>query len=69
MIRAVGARSVTCSSRTPKPFALLLSLAMKEGETLRAYSDHSWELYNEMGEIIGELLQVPLRWAFPLIST
>ena len=26
-------------SRTPKPFASLLSLAMKEGETLKAYSN------------------------------
>ena len=38
LIRAFGARFVTCS-RTLKPFAPLLSLAMKEGETLKAYSD------------------------------
>ena len=48
LIKAFGARFVTCS-RTPKPFTSLLSLAMKEGETLKAYSNHYWELYNEIG--------------------
>lgn len=38
LIRAFEARCVMCS-RTPKPFASLLSLSMKEGKTLRAYSD------------------------------
>lgn len=48
LIKAFGARFVMCS-RTPKPFASLLSLAMKEGETFRAYSNWYWELYNEIG--------------------
>ena len=44
---------MTCS-RTPKPYASLLSLALKEGETLRAYSYHYWELYNEIvGDNVG----------------
>ena len=47
LIKAFVARFVTCS-QTPKPFTYLLSLAMKEGETLRAYSDRYWELYNEI---------------------
>lgn len=38
LIKSFGARFVTCS-KTPKQFSSLLSLAMKEGETLRAYSD------------------------------
>ena len=38
---------MTCS-RTPKPFASLPSLAMKKGETLRAYLDHYCELYNQI---------------------
>ena len=53
LIRAFRARFVTCS-RTPEPYASLLSLALKEGETLRAYSDHYWELYNEIvGDNVG----------------
>ena len=47
LIKAFGARFVTCN-RTSKPFTSLLSLVMKEGETLRAYSNQYWELYNEI---------------------
>ena len=35
--------------KIPKPFASLLTMAMKEGKTLKAYSDRYWELYNEIG--------------------
>ena len=38
LIKAFGTRFVTCS-RTPKPFDSLLTMSMKEGETLRTYSD------------------------------
>ena len=48
LIRSFKTRFVMYS-KTPKPFTSLLSLAMKEGETLRAYSDRYWELYNEIG--------------------
>ena len=48
LIRAFEARFMMCS-RTSKPFASFLSLVMKEGETFRAYLDHYWELYNEIG--------------------
>ncbi|XP_023924066.1 uncharacterized protein LOC112035475 [Quercus suber] len=47
LTRAFGARFVTCS-RVPKPFDSLIVMSMKEGETLRAYSDQYWELYNEI---------------------
>ena len=35
--------------KTPKLFSSLLTMAMKEGKTLKAYSDRYWELYNEIG--------------------
>ena len=38
-------------SRVPRPLSSLLSLYMHEGETLKAYSDRYWEMYNEMDEI------------------
>ena len=38
LIKAFGARFVTCS-KTPMPFASLLTMAMKEGEILKAYID------------------------------
>ncbi|XP_050268430.1 uncharacterized protein LOC126712929 [Quercus robur] len=36
------------NSRVPRPLSSLLSLSMHEGETLKAYSDRYWEIYNEM---------------------
>ena len=36
------------NSRVPRPLSLLLSLSMHKGETLKAYSDRYWEMYNEM---------------------
>ena len=38
LTRAIGARFVTCS-RIPRHLDSLLSMAMREGETLKAYSD------------------------------
>ena len=38
LTRAFGARFITCS-RVPKPVDFLLSMAMREGETLKTYSD------------------------------
>ena len=36
------------SSRVPRPLDSLLSLSMREGETLKAYLDKYWEMYNEI---------------------
>ena len=38
------------NSRVPQPLSSLLSLSIHEGETLKAYSDRYWEMYNEMDE-------------------
>ena len=38
LTRAFRARFITCS-RVPKPVNSLLSMAMREGETLKTYSD------------------------------
>ena len=38
LTRAFGARFVTCS-RIPRPLDSLLSMAMREGETLKTYSN------------------------------
>ena len=47
LTQSFGSRFVTCS-RVPRPFDSLLSLSMQEGETLKAYSDRYWEMYNEI---------------------
>ena len=36
------------NSRAPQPLSTLLSLSMRDGETLNAYSGRYWEMYNEM---------------------
>ena len=47
LTRAFGARFITCS-RIPKPMDSLLSMAMREEETLKTYSVRYWEMYNEI---------------------
>nr|XP_023876480.1 uncharacterized protein LOC111988904 [Quercus suber] len=40
--------SFVMNSRPPRPMNALLSLSMRDGETLKAYSDKYWEIYNEL---------------------
>ena len=47
LIQSFDTRFVTCS-RVPRPLDSLLSLSMREGETLKAYLDRYWEMYNEI---------------------
>ncbi|XP_030929461.1 uncharacterized protein LOC115955474 [Quercus lobata] len=47
LTQAFGSRFIM-NSRAPLLLSLLLSLSMREGETLKAYSDRYWEMYNEM---------------------
>ena len=45
--QAFGAYFITCN-RVPQPLGSLLSISMREGETLKAYSDRYWEMFNEI---------------------
>ncbi|XP_023883315.1 uncharacterized protein LOC111995630 [Quercus suber] len=47
LTKAFGFRFITCS-RVPQPLAFLLSLIMREGETLKTYSDRYWEMFNKI---------------------
>ncbi|XP_075650211.1 uncharacterized protein LOC142620784 [Castanea sativa] len=47
LTRAFKARFVTCS-QVPRPLDSLLSMSMREEETLKNYFDRYWELYNEI---------------------
>ena len=49
LTQAFGACFVTCS-RVPQPLDSLLSMAMREGETLKTYSDRYWEMFNGIDE-------------------
>ncbi|XP_023898187.1 uncharacterized protein LOC112010078 [Quercus suber] len=47
LTQAFGSRFVM-NSRPPRPMSVLLSLTMHDGETLKAYSDKYWKIYNEL---------------------
>ena len=47
LTQSFGARFITCS-RVPLPLGSLLYMSMREGETLKAYSDRYWEMFNEI---------------------
>ena len=55
--RAFWALFVTCN-RVPQPLDSLLSMTMREGETLKTYSDKYWEMFNK---IDGNLDDVAIR--------
>ena len=57
LTRAFGARFVTCN-RVPHPLDFLLSMVMREGETLKNYSNRYWEIFNE---IDGDFEDVAIR--------
>ena len=47
LTQSFGARFITCSKVT-LPLGSLLSMSMREGETLKAYSDKYWKMFNEI---------------------
>ena len=47
LTQAFRSRFITCNW-VPRPLASLLSLSMREGETLKTYSDRYWEMFNEI---------------------
>ena len=49
LTRAFRAHFVTCN-RVPRSLDSLLSMIMREGETLKMYSDRYWETFNEIDE-------------------
>ena len=49
LTQAFGTHFITCS-RVPLPLGSLLSMSMREGETLKAYSYRYWEMFNEIDE-------------------
>ena len=47
LTQAFGSCFITCS-RVPRPLDSLMSLSMREGETLKTYFDIYWEMFNEI---------------------
>ncbi|XP_050259643.1 uncharacterized protein LOC126704653 [Quercus robur] len=42
-----GSHFITCS-RAPRPLASLLSLSIRDGGTMKTYSNRYWEMFNEI---------------------
>jgi len=57
LTRAFGVHFVTCS-RVPRPLDSLLSMTLREGETLKTYYERYWEMFNE---IDGNFEDVAIR--------
>ena len=49
LTQAFGSHFIMCS-RVPRLLASLLSLSMREGETLKTYSDRYWEIFNAIDD-------------------
>jgi len=47
LTQAFDSHFITCS-RVPRPLDSLLSLSMREGETLKSYLDRYRDMYNEI---------------------
>ncbi|XP_030958455.1 uncharacterized protein LOC115980332 [Quercus lobata] len=47
LTKAFGSRFITCN-RVPRPLDFLLSLSMREEDTLKTYSDRYWKMFNEI---------------------
>nr|XP_023873489.1 uncharacterized protein LOC111986086 [Quercus suber] len=64
LTQAFGSRFVT-NSKAPRPLSALLSLSMHDGETLKAYSDRYWEMYNELDDNFDDVAISTFKNGFP----
>ena len=65
LIQAFSSRFIT-NTRVPQPLSSLLSLSMREGETLKAYSDRYWEMYNEMDDNFDDFTISTFKSGLPI---
>ena len=54
LTRAFGSHFITCS-RIPWPLDSLLSMSMREGETLKTYSDRYRDMFSEIDEDFDDM--------------
>ena len=57
-------RFMTCS-RVPPPLDSLLSMSMREGESVNAYSERYWEMFNEIDGDFDEIVVNTFKVGFP----
>ena len=64
LTQAFGSRFVTCR-RVPRPLASLLSLSIREGETLKTYSDRYWEMFNKVDGDFDDVAMSTFKLSLP----
>ena len=65
LTQAFRSRFIACS-RVPRPLASLLSLSMKEGETLKTYSNRYWETFNEIDGEFDDVAIITFKLGLPV---
>ena len=55
--QSFSSRFITCN-KVPQPLDSLLSMSMREGESVKAYAERYWEMFNE---IDGDFDEVAIR--------
>nr|XP_023929350.1 uncharacterized protein LOC112040690 [Quercus suber] len=64
LTQAFRSHFITCS-RVPRPLASLLSLSMREGETLKTYSDRYWEMFNKIDDDLDDVAISTFKLGLP----
>ena len=54
LTRVFGSQFLTCN-RVSRPLDSLLSIAMRERETMKMYSNRYWEMFNEIDEDFNDV--------------
>ena len=57
-------RFITCN-RVPQPLDSLLSMSMREGETVKVYYERYWEMFNEIDGDFDEVTIKTFKVGFP----
>ena len=64
LTQSFDAHFITCS-RVPLPLGSLLSMSMRDGETLKAYSDRYWEMFNEIDKSYDDVAISTFKASLP----
>ena len=57
-------RFITCS-RVPQPLNSLLSMSMREGESVKVYIERYWEMFNEINSDFDEVVVRTFKVGLP----
>ena len=65
LTQSFGACFITCN-RVPLPLRSLRSMSMRDGETLKAYSDRYWEMFNEIDRSYNDVAISTFKAGLPV---